>query len=107
MQDEGDKDESDETIIYDVSGYDEANKSTQTTDTKYTEEGEKSPKGQLQAQTYGIIKRKSTSNRTYSCIDCGAKRKSKQEINQHYHEEHSSIKCLDCDRVFPTLDSLQ
>ena len=107
-QEEGDKDDgSDETIIYDASEFDEANNSTQKSDKIRIEEGEKSPKGQLRTQTYGIIKQKPTSNRTYTCIDCGAKRKSKQEINQHYHEEHSSIKCPDCDRVFPTPDSLQ
>ena len=108
MQDEADKDDgSDETIIYDASEFDNANKSTQKPDNTHTEEGEKSPKGQLQTQTYGIIKQKPTSKRTYTCIDCWAKRKSKQEINQHYHEEHSSIKCPDCDKVFPTPDSLQ
>ena len=108
MQDEADKDDgSDETIIYDASEFDEANKSTQKLDNTHTEDGEKSPKGQLRTQTYRIIKRKPTSNRTYTCIDCGAKRKSKQEINQYYREEHSSIKCPDCDKVFPTPDSLQ
>ena len=57
MQDEADKDdESDETIIYDASEFDEANNSTQKPDSTCTEEGEKSPKGQLQIQTYGIIK---------------------------------------------------
>ena len=108
MHDEADKDDgSDETIIYDASELHEANKSTQKPDNTHAEEGEKSPKGQLRTQTYGIIKRKQISNRTYTCIDCGAKRKSKQEINQHYPEEHSSIKCPDCDKVFPTPDSLQ
>ena len=107
-QEEDDKDDgSDETIIYDASEFDEVNNSNQKPDNIHTEEGEKSPKGQLRTQTYGIIKQKPTSNRTYTCIDCGAKQKSKQEINQHYHEEHSSIKCPDCDRVFPTPDSLQ
>ena len=91
-QDEADKDDgSDETIIYDASEFDEANKSTQKLDNTHTEKGEKSPKGQLQTQTYRIIKQKPTSNRTYTCIDCGAEWKSKQEINQHYREEHSSI----------------
>ena len=57
MQDEADKDDgSDETIIYDASEFDEANNSTQKPDSTCTEEGEKSPKGQLQIQTYGIIK---------------------------------------------------
>ena len=107
-QEESDKDDgSDETIIYDASEFHEANTSPQKLDKKHIEKGKKSPKGQLRTQTYGIIKQKPTSNRTYTCIDCGAKWKSKQEINQHYHEEHSSIVCPDCDRVFPTPDSLQ
>ena len=49
-------DGSDETIIYDASEYDESNKATHKLDKKHIEEGEKSPKGQLQTQTYGIIK---------------------------------------------------
>ena len=71
------------------------------------EDSEKSPKGQLMTQTFGIIKRKPVNKRNYTCIGCGAKCKSKQEINQHYREKHSAIKCPDCDRVFPTPDSLQ
>ena len=48
MQEEGDKDDgTDETIIYDASEFDEANKSTQKSDKKHIEESEKSPKGQL------------------------------------------------------------
>ena len=108
MQDETDEDDgSDETIIYDASEFDDANKTNQKLDNTHTDEGEKSPKGQLRTKTYGIISWKPTSKRTYTCIDCGAKRKSKQGINQHYREEHSSIKCPDCDKVFPTPDSLQ
>ena len=93
--DEADKeDESDETIIYDASEFDDMNKGIQKPDNTHTDEGEKTPKGQLRTQTYGIIKRKLTSRRTFTCIDCGAKRKSKQDINQHYREKHSSIKCF-------------
>ena len=56
-QEKDDKDDgSDETIIYDASEFDEANNSTQKLDKIRTEEGEKSPKGQLRTQTYGIIK---------------------------------------------------
>ena len=107
-QDEADKnDGSDETIIYDASEFDDVNRSIQKPDNTHTEEIEKSPKGQLQTQTYGLIKQKPISKRTYTCIDCGTKCKSKQEINQHYREEHSSIKCPDCDKVFLTPDSLQ
>ena len=106
--DEADKeDESDETIIYDASEFDDTNKGIQKPDNTHTDEGEKTLKGQLRTQTYGIIKRKLTSRRTFTCIDCGAKRKSKQDINRHYGEKHSSIKCPDCDKVFPTPDSLQ
>ena len=108
MHDKADKeDESDETIIYDASEFDDTNKGIQKPDNTHTDEGEKAPKGQLRTQTYGIIKRKPTSRRTFTCIDCGAKRKSKQDINWHYREKHSSIKCPDCDKVFPTPDSLQ
>ena len=103
-----DKDnESDETIIYDASEFDDTNKEIEQPDNKQTDEGEKTPKGQLRTQTYGIRKRKATSRRTFTCIDCGAKRNSKQDINQHYRQKHSSIKCPDCDKVFPTPDSLQ
>ena len=106
--DEADKeDESDETIIYDASEFDDTNKGIQKPDNTHTDEGEKTPKGQLRTQTYGIIKWKPTSRRTFTCIECGAKRKSKQDINRHYREKHSSIKCPDCDKVFPTPDSLQ
>ena len=100
-------DESDETIIYDASEFEDVNKRTQLADTTHTDESDKAPKGQLRTQTYGIIRRKSTSRRTFTCIDCGFKNKSKQGINQHYREKHSSIKCPDCDKVFPTPDSLQ
>ena len=48
MQDEADKEDgSDETIIYDASEFDDTNKTTQKPDNTHTEEGEKSPKGQL------------------------------------------------------------
>ena len=108
MQDKTDKDdESDETIIYDASEFDDTNKGIQKPDNTHTDEGEKAPKGQLRTQTYGIRKRKPSGRRTFTCIDCGAKRKSKQDINRHYWEKHSSIKCPDCDKVFPTPDSLQ
>ena len=108
IHDKADKeDESDETIIYDASEFDDMNKGIQKPDNTHTDEGEKAPKGQLRTQTYGIIKRKPTSRRTFTCIDCGAKRKSKQDINRHYREKHSSIKCPDCDKVYPTPDSLQ
>ena len=65
------------------------NKGIQKPDNTHTDEGEKAPKGQLRTQTYGIIKRKLTSRRTFTCIDCGTKRKSKQDINRHYREKHS------------------
>ena len=48
MQDETDEDDgSDETIIYDASKFDDVNKTTQKLDNTHTDEGEKSPKGQL------------------------------------------------------------
>ena len=57
MQDEADKnDGSDDTIIYDASEFDEVNNPTQKPVNTHTEEGEKSPKGQLRTQIYGIIK---------------------------------------------------
>ena len=105
--DKEDEDESDETIIYDASEFDDTNKGTQKPVNKETDEGEKTPKGQLRTQTYGIVKQKPTSRRTFTCIDCGVKKKSKRDINRHYREKHSSIKCPDCDKVFPTPDSLQ
>ena len=47
-QDETDKDDgSDETIIYDATEFDDANKTTPKLDNTHTYEGEKSPKGQL------------------------------------------------------------
>ena len=103
-----DKDnESDETIIYDASEFDDTNKGIEKPDNKQTDEGEKTLKGQLRTQTYGIRKRKPTSRRTFTCIDCGAKRKSKQDINRHFQEKHNSIECPDCDKVFQTPDFLQ
>ena len=106
--DEADKkDESDETIIYDASEFEDTNKGIQNPDNTPTDEGEKTPKGQLRTQTYGIIKWKPISRRTFTSIDCGAKWNSKQDINRHYREKHSSIKCPDCDKVFSTPDSLQ
>ena len=108
MHDKVDKDdESDETIILNYSELDDTNKGIQKPDNTHTDEGEKALKGHLRTQTYGIIKRKPTSRRTFTCIDCGAKRKIKQDINRHYREKHSSIKCPDCDKVFPTPNSLQ
>ena len=108
MPKEDDKnEESDETIIYDPSEFEQLNIDPEKQTEKQIEDSEKLPKGQLTTQTFGIIRRKPTNKRTYTCIDCGAKRKSKHKINQHYREEHSSIKCPDCDRVFPTPDSLQ
>ena len=55
--------ESDETIIYDASEFEgiipAAQEQCELVDTKNIE-GEKSPRGQLRTQTYGIIKRKTT-----------------------------------------------
>ena len=79
-QDETDGDGSDETIIYNASEFDDANKTTQKLDNTHTDEGEKSPKGQLRTKTYGILRRKATSQRTYTCIDCGAKGGAKREL---------------------------
>ena len=105
---EHDKDEdSDETIVFDAGELENPNIQPDIPSEKQIEDSEKSPKGQLMTQKFGIIKRKPASKRTYMCIGCGAKRKSKQEINQHHQEKHSSIKCPDCDRVFSTPDSLQ
>ena len=85
MHKEGDKDEeSDKTIIYNASEFEQLNIDPEKQNEKQIEDSEKSPKGQLTTQTFGIIKRKPTSKRTYTCIDCGAKHKSKQKINQHY-----------------------
>ena len=47
-------DESDETIIYDASQFEDANKRTQLPDNTHTDESDKAPKGQLRTQTYGI-----------------------------------------------------
>ena len=40
-------DESDETIIYDASEFEDANKRTQLADITHTDESDKAPKGQL------------------------------------------------------------
>ena len=67
MHDKADKDdESYKTIIYDASEFYDTNKGIQKPDNTHTEEGEKAPKGQLRTQTYGIIKRKMTSRRTFT-----------------------------------------
>ena len=107
-QTEPEKDnDSDETIIYDADEFErEAQKQSEPLGNDNIEV-EKSPKGQLRTQTYGIIKRKTTRKRTYMCIECGTKRNSKQEINDHYRKDHSSIKCPDCDKIFPTPVALQ
>ena len=55
--DKDDKDnESDETIIYDASEFDDRNKGIEKPDKKQIDEGAKTPKGQLRTQTYGIRK---------------------------------------------------
>ena len=110
-QPEPEKDnESDETIIYDVNEFEDVTWDTEKQIESRNEENierEKSPKGRLQTQTYGIIKRRTSRKRRYTCIECGTKRNSKHEINDHYRNDHSSIKCPDCDKVFPTPDALQ
>ena len=78
MPKEDDKnEESDETIIYDPSEFKQLNIDPEKQTEKQIEDSEKSPKGQLKTQTFGIIRRKPTSKRTYTCIDSGAKHKSK------------------------------
>ena len=70
--------ESDETIIYDVNEFDLTTEGIMNPeDNNKDDDSEKSPKGKLTTQTFGIIKRKTTSKITYMCIDCGAKRNSK------------------------------
>ena len=95
--------ESDETIIYDASEFDDTNKGIKKPGNKQTVEGEKTPKGQLRTQTYGIRKRKPTSRRTFTCIDCGAKRKSKQDINRHYRENRVQLNALTVTKCFQHL----
>ena len=103
----GDKREdntSDETVSYDPNNFEVEDKPpAEDTTTKL----EKSPKGELVTRTFGIKRWKGAHTHTYTCIQCGGKRKSKHEINQHYRESHTSIKCPDCDQHFPTPDSLQ
>ena len=48
--------ESDETIIYDASEFENVTQTTQEREEADNIEGEKSPRGQLQTQTYGIMK---------------------------------------------------
>ena len=108
---EGKNDESDDTIIYDPKDFgiitENVRKPEKDSERRQESELKKSPKGQLKTQTYGIKKHRQKHKQTYTCIQCGTKRNSKQDINKHYRERHSSIKCPDCDRVFPTPDTLQ
>ena len=67
-----------------------------------------SPKGHLKYKHYGIV-RKSPSNaplRNFYCCYCETTCHSKKEFNQHHKEEHTSVKCPDCVRTFPTPDAL-
>ena len=93
----GDKREdniSDETITYDPNNF-EVESKPPAEDT--TNKLEKSPKGELVTRMFGIKKWKGAHTLAYTCIQCGEKRKSKHEINQHYRKSHTSIKCPDCD----------
>ena len=104
MHDKADKDnESDETIIYDASEFDDTNKGIEKPDNKQTDGGAKTPKGQLRTQTYGMKKRKPTSKITFTCIDCGAKRKSKQDINRTIGKNIVQLNALTVTKCFQHL----
>ena len=44
--------------------------------------------------------------RNFYCCYCETTCHSKKEFNRHHKEEHTSIKCPDCVRTFPTPDAL-
>ena len=58
-----------------------------------------SPKSDAKALTKKI--------ETFSCYNCDAVCHSKKQLNRHHKSEHAKIKCPDCNRQFPTADSLQ
>ena len=70
---------------------------------------EMSPKGHIKYTHYGI-KRQSPnkdSRRSFNCYNCDAVCHSKKQLNRHHKSKHAKLRCPDCNRQFPTPDSLQ
>ena len=69
---------------------------------------EKLPKGNLKYKQYGIPRQspKTGPNRNHRCPYCEVICHSKHEWNMHHKSEHTTVKCPDCYKLFPTPDAL-
>ena len=79
----------------------------QESDIRDTEE--LSPRGKISYKHYGIVRQSPSKSkgRTMICLYCEHVFHSKKAINDHHKAEHTSVKCPDCPKIFPTPDALQ
>ena len=70
---------------------------------------ELSPRGKISYKHYGIVRQSPSKSkgRTMICLYCEHVFHSKKAINDHHKAEHTSVKCPDCPKIFPTPDALQ
>ena len=65
-------------------------------------------KGKLSYKHYRIRRSPITApTRNLQCYYCEVICHSKREMNNHHKAEHTTVKCPDCTKVFPTPDALQ
>ena len=89
-----------------------ANKDTEyvTANPAPPNDGDQSPPGRFKMRHHGIrrhVSSPTTKPKKFHCIYCSTTTDSKRELNTHHRSRHGIMRCVDCDKTFPTPDSLQ
>ena len=64
------------------------------------------PKGKLEVKEYGIKKKSDDEKLKFKCVQCPMRFKTRKQSNKHYIENHQSLLCDKCNKVFKMPASL-